>query len=57
MYVLDVQVSASVCAGMTMEGLFRVPGPAAVLEELRDAFEEGDPIRNIIQPAINVWYP
>lgn len=25
-----------------MEGLFRVPGPAAVLEELRDAFEEGN---------------
>ena len=27
--------------GMKMEGLFRVPGPAAVLEELRMAFEEG----------------
>lgn len=24
-----------------MEGLFRVPGPAAVLDELRIAFEEG----------------
>lgn len=27
--------------GMKMEGLFRVPGPAAVMEELRAAFEEG----------------
>lgn len=26
---------------MKMEGLFRVPGPAAVLDELRLAFEEG----------------
>ena len=25
-----------------MEGLFRVPGPAAVLDELRIAFEEGN---------------
>lgn len=25
-----------------MEGLFRVPGPAAVMEELRAAFEEGN---------------
>lgn len=24
-----------------MEGLFRVPGPAAVLDEFRAAFEEG----------------
>ena len=28
-------------AGMKMEGLFRVPGPAAVLDELRVSFEEG----------------
>ncbi len=27
--------------GIKMEGLFRVPGPAAVLEEFRSAFEEG----------------
>ena len=25
-----------------MEGLFRVPGPAAMLDELRAAFEEGE---------------
>lgn len=29
-------------AGLTMEGLFRVPGPAAYTEELRKAFEEGN---------------
>lgn len=33
--------SFSVMLGMKMEGLFRVPGPVAVMEELRDAFEEG----------------
>ncbi len=27
--------------GMTMEGLFRVPGPAAYTDELRKGFEEG----------------
>ena len=27
--------------GMKMEGLFRVPGPAAYTEELRKGFEEG----------------
>ena len=30
-----------VYVGMDMEGLFRVPGPAALLDELRVAFEEG----------------
>ena len=28
-------------AGLNMEGLFRVPGPAAYTDELRRAFEEG----------------
>ena len=30
-----------VTVGMKMEGLFRVPGPAAYTDELRKGFEEG----------------
>lgn len=30
--------------GLKMEGLFRVPGPAAYTEELRKGFEEGEKV-------------
>lgn len=38
-----------------MEGLFRVPGPAAVLEELRDAFEEGNPMYVILYNQLSMF--
>ena len=53
--LLHVQVNGNICAGMTMEGLFRVPGPAAVLEELRDAFEEGNTMYVIFYSQLSVF--
>ena len=38
---MRVTLCVGVVSGMKMEGLFRVPGPAALLDELRQAFEEG----------------
>ena len=38
---VSVYVTFDLATGLKMEGLFRVPGPAAYTEDLRKAFEEG----------------
>ena len=38
---VSVYLTFDLATGLKMEGLFRVPGPAAYTEDLRKAFEEG----------------
>ena len=38
---MSVCLNSDLSVGVKMEGLFRVPGPAAYTEDLRKAFEEG----------------
>ena len=33
---------AYICVGLGMEGLFRVPGPQALIDELKEGFERGE---------------
>lgn len=53
--IVESCVRAIEAGGIKMEGLFRVPGPAAVLDELRIAFEEGrDPLAGINPGKLDV---
>lgn len=43
--IIKVCILIYIFIGMSMEGLFRVPGPAAYTEELAKGFEEGEQCR------------